>query len=56
MKLFFQYQKQYSSVPVIRVSNPQINNIGNVLNPANLGSMFQRVKYSETCHSCHGVK
>ena len=71
MKLFFQYHKQHSFIPKIHIpdihipdihipdihtSNLPIETTRNIPNPVNLGSMFQRVKYSETCHSCHGVK
>jgi len=61
MKLFFQYHKPHSFIPKILIpeihnSNLPVETTRNIPNPVNLGSMFQRVKYSESCHSCHGVK
>ena len=52
MKLFFQYPKPIITVPVIRQVNPVP-----VVQPMVLsGSMFERIKNPESCHSCRGVK
>jgi len=52
MKLFFQYPKQIIRPHVIK----PLNTI-QVLQPMVLsGSMFERIKNPESCHSCRGVK